>query len=355
MGDRRFNDNTGVATNMQDVNAILDRLSQIEALLQESRLGFHAHTQRTPVYCNRSKGGVWYTLDIKNDMNPIPIESDRLLCYLEGIVIKATTRKKKGECEKFRLYVQGDRPYVLEAGWSTAPKEQSFAKGIVWAIAHMSQEQLKRPVDLQPQPGTEDGVLFCRLFQRGKSLYFDRPTNGEPNWDKVLEQAIANLEKATGRSFREKPEDAHQDEASEEIEQEPVRALEALEAQATGELPFMDMVNQGIARLESLAHARDFYGWMTERSVWQQISAIPAAAELTKKRFEQAIARFVPEDISDVKVAIDAEIMRLKWSHEQFEYKLVEWYNVSTRSRLSGAQLYLLLWRMERQNAHKAF
>jgi hypothetical protein len=43
---------------------------------------------------------------------------DRLTCYLEGLVIKSVTRKKKGECDKFRLYVKGDRLYILEAGWS---------------------------------------------------------------------------------------------------------------------------------------------------------------------------------------------------------------------------------------------
>jgi hypothetical protein len=43
------------------------QLDRIERLLLESRLGFSSGSQRAPVYCNRSKGGLWYTLDKVGD------------------------------------------------------------------------------------------------------------------------------------------------------------------------------------------------------------------------------------------------------------------------------------------------
>ena len=178
------------------------QLDRIERLLLESKLGFSTGSQRVPIYCNRSKGGLWYTLNkVGEEMVPMPIEGDRLTCYLEGLLIKSVTRKKQGECDKFRLYDKGNRSYLLESGWTTVPKEQSFAKGLIWTIAHMSEAQLQQPVILSPHAGNEDGVMFCRVIQDGKSIYIER--NSEPDWDEVLERAIANLEQATGRSFRE--------------------------------------------------------------------------------------------------------------------------------------------------------
>ncbi|MBC7972024.1 MAG: hypothetical protein H7Z11_18185, partial [Verrucomicrobia bacterium] len=142
--------------------------------------------------------------------------------YLEGLLIKSVTRKKQGECDKFRLYVKGDRPYVLESGWSTVPKEQSFAKGLIWTITHMSQQQLQHPIVLNPHPGEEDGVMFCRVIQDSKSIYVER--QGEPDWEDVLERAIVNLEQATGRSFREKPEETLPEETtSDPVAQAPDR------------------------------------------------------------------------------------------------------------------------------------
>jgi hypothetical protein len=91
-------------------NPMASQLDRIERLLLESKLGFSSGSQRVPVYCNRSKGGLWYTLNkVGEEMVPMPIEGDRLTCYLEGLLIKSVTRKKKGECDKFRLYVKGDR------------------------------------------------------------------------------------------------------------------------------------------------------------------------------------------------------------------------------------------------------
>jgi len=315
------------------------QLDRIERLLLESKLGFSSGSQRVPVYCNRSKGGIWYTLDkVGDDLVPMPIEGDRLTCYLEGLLIKSVTRKKKGECDKFRLYVKGDRPYVLESGWSTLPKEQSFAKGLIWTIAHMSQQQLQQPIILNPHPGDEDGVMFCRVIQEGKSIYIER--QGEPDWEEVLERAIANLEQATGRSFREKPEEAPPEETM------PAPLAQVPEP---SEIPFMDGVNQMLNSLDDVEKCRQFYHWITDRAVWKQVNEVPATAAYVKQELAKAIASLAPNDLSPVRTLTDVQLGRLGWEAEKTQNTLFQRYGKRSRSELSVSELYLFLWYLEGQ------
>ncbi|MBW4514631.1 MAG: hypothetical protein KME11_05340 [Timaviella obliquedivisa GSE-PSE-MK23-08B] len=314
------------------------QLDRIERLLLETKLGFSSGSQRVPVYCNRSKGGLWYTLDkVGDDLVPRTIEGDRLTCYLEGLLIKSVTRKKKGECDKFRLYVQGDRPYVLESGWSTLPKEQSFAKSLVWTIAHMTQQQLQQPIILNPHPGEEDGVMFCRMIQEGKSIYVER--QGEPNWDDVLERAIANLEHATGRSFREKPEEA----LLEETPPDPLAQV------PPSEMPLMDRVNHLLKRLDDIEKCRQFYHWITDRAVWKQVNEVPATASSVKQELAKAIANLAPDDLSPVRALTDVQLNRLGWEAEKTQNTLLQRYGKRSRSALGVSELYLFLWYLEGQ------
>lgn len=315
------------------------QLDRIERLLLESKLGFSSGSQRVTVYCNRSKGGLWYTLNkVGDDLVPIPIVGDRLTCYLEGLLVKSVTRKKKGECDKFRLYVKGDRPYVLESGWSTVPKEQSFAKGLIWTIAHLSQQQLQYPIILNPHPGDEDGVLFCRVIQNGKSIYVER--HGEPDWEDILERAIANLEKATGRSFREKPE---------EILSEETMSDSFAQAPEFSEMPFIEGVHHRLSHLNDLEKCRQFYRWITDRPVWKQVNEVPAMASDVKQELARAIATLAPKDLNAVRALTDIQLERLGWAVEKIQDILFQRYGKRSRSELSVSELYLFLWYLEGQ------
>jgi len=314
------------------------QLDRIERLLLESKLGFSSGSQRVPVYCNRSKGGLWYTLDkVGDDLVPMPIAGDRLTCYLEGLLVKSVTRKKKGECDKFRLYVKGDRSYVLESGWSTVPKEQSFAKGLVWTIAHMSQQQLQQPIVLNPHPGDEDGVMFCRMIQEGKSIYVER--HGEPDWEDVLERAIANLEQATGRSFREKIEEAPLGETM----------LDSLAQSPSSEMPFTERLGHRLDRLDDLEKCRQFYHWIIGKVIWKQVNEVPGLAADVKQKLATAIATLAPQDLSAVRSLSDGQLGRLGWTDEKIENTLFQRYGKRSRSELGVSELYLFLWYLEEQ------
>ena len=319
------------------------QLDRIERLLLESKLGFSSGSQRVPVYCNRSKGGLWYTLNkVGDDLIPMPIEGDRLTCYLEGLLVKSVTRKKKGECDKFRLYVKGDRPYVLESGWSTLPKEQSFAKSLVWTIAHMSLQQLQQPIILNPHPGDEDGVMFCRMIQEGKSIYVER--QGEPDWEEILRQAIANLEQATGRSFREKLEESSQEETM------PSPLAQALPSEVSvSEIPFVERVNHRLNRLDNLEKCRQFYHWIISKAVWKQVNEVPALAANAKQGLALAIADHAPQGLGTVHILTDGQLERLGWTVERTESILFQRYGKRSRLDLSVSELYLFLWYLEEQ------
>jgi hypothetical protein len=315
------------------------QLDRIERLLMEQKLGFSSGTQRIPIYCNRSKGGLWYTLERNgDDMVPTTIEGDRLTCYLEGLIIKSVTRKKKGDCDKLRLYVKGDRPYVLESGWSTLPREQSFAKAIIWTIAHMTKAQIQNPIVLNPHPGNEDGVLFCKIFQGKKSLYFER--NEEPDWDAILEMAIVNLETATGRSFREKTEDPEPQESS---------TGNFTEAQAIEGIGVMDMFNRQLAATTSIKDCRLFCQWVKTPAVWKQISEVPAAASFAQQKLREAISTHAPADLRDVQMDIAIQVDRLGWDEAQVQQFVKNKYGKGGRSELDAAEHFLFLWHLEGQ------
>jgi len=189
------------------LDQLKQQLDRIEQTLEASQLGFIQTDKIKIVYCNRANGGLWYGLEISSSATLIPkiIEAESLRCRLQGIAVRTATREGE-ECEKFSLYVQGDRRYVLESGWSTVKGKNSFAQGLVWAIASMTPEQLKRPVVLTPRPGTKSSVLFCRIYQDGESIYPERTE--DLDLEVLLRLAISNLEAASGRSYREKDQES---------------------------------------------------------------------------------------------------------------------------------------------------
>jgi hypothetical protein len=249
------------------------------------------------------------------------------------LLIKSVTRKKKGECDRFRLYVKGDRSYVLESGWSTLPKEPSFAKGLIWTIAHMSQQQVQQPIILNPHPGEEDGVMFCRVIQEGKSIFVER--HGEPDWEDILERAIANLEQATGRSFREKLE---------EVPTEETMSDSLAQAPDLSEIPFMDGVNQMLDSLDDVEKCRQFYHWVTDRAVWKQVNEVPETASYVKQELAKAIVNLAPHDLSTIRTLTDVQLDRLGWEGEKTQNTLFQRYGKRSRSELSVSELYSFLW-----------
>lgn len=156
------------------LTAILLELQKANA----PKLGFTEPPTPVWIYANRSNGCNWYRV---KDGNPEPIAHLALTGYLEKVEIEMVERRNK-EAEKFRLYLKGDRPYVVESG-----KDTHFTKGIVAALALMTPSQLKQPITIMPQAGSDDSVLFCKIFSAGQGIF--APYGEDTNWKNVGKMA----------------------------------------------------------------------------------------------------------------------------------------------------------------------
>jgi hypothetical protein len=155
-----------------------------------------------------------------------------------------------------------------------------------------------------------------------------------------MSKAIANLEQATGRSFREKPEEA----LPEETPSDPLA-----QAPEPSEMPFMDGVNQMLNGLDDIEKCRQFYYWITDRAVWKQVNEVPETASYVKQELAKAIASLAPDNLSDVRTLTDVQLGRLGWEIEKTQNTLFQRYGKRSRSELSVSELYLFLWYLEGQ------
>jgi len=155
-------------------------LRQILAKLDAPQLGLHDGAGAMRIYANRSNGCLWYTV---TDGAVIPISQTALTAYLTDISFPKLERRGR-ETVKMQAFFQGDRPYVLEAG-----HDSNFSKGFLSAIAQLTSTQLQHPITIAPQAGSDDSVLFCRVFAQGeliRGLYGE-----ETDWRTVARAAIA--------------------------------------------------------------------------------------------------------------------------------------------------------------------
>ncbi|WP_242055943.1 hypothetical protein [Nostoc flagelliforme] len=67
------------------------------------------------------------------------------------------------------------------------------------AVASLTPQQLYSHVTLQPQPGNDDSVLFCRLWV-GSELVM-ASYNEETNWREISKQALAVTKAANEMVF----------------------------------------------------------------------------------------------------------------------------------------------------------
>jgi hypothetical protein len=165
-------------------------LQQILAQMNAPKLGLHDAAGGMKIYCNRSNGCLWYRLQ---DGQPVPIQQTALTGYLVNLEFSKVERRGK-ECCKLLMTIQGDRPYLLEAG-----HDSHFSKGLLCAVASMPPTVLQRPITLSPQPGEDDSVLFCRVFSGGELIRtsYDDSTD----WRSCAQAAIAAVRAAVNKAF----------------------------------------------------------------------------------------------------------------------------------------------------------
>jgi hypothetical protein len=143
------------------------------------------------VFCNRSKGGLWYSLDA--DSKPVVIEHEAITGYILKLEFVEVERRK-ADTLKLRIHLRADKLYVLESG-STS----NFAKGVLSAIAKMSPNDLMEPITFVPVPSTEsEEVLFCNLYLGSHQVMGEY--NSQTDWEAVNHRAIAVVNEANGHS-----------------------------------------------------------------------------------------------------------------------------------------------------------
>ncbi len=166
-------------------------LTLILSALDKPQLGFHSDAGTCFVYCNRQHGCLWYTLD--GDRKPQPITHSALTGYLRSLKFEKCQRRGL-ECHKLLTTIQGDRLYCLESG-----HDSHFSKGLLAAVATLTPQHLLNPITIQPQPGDDDSVLFCRLWvgsELVKAAYSE-----DTDWRETAKTALAVVKAATEMPF----------------------------------------------------------------------------------------------------------------------------------------------------------
>jgi hypothetical protein len=164
-------------------------LKQLIASINKPKLGLHSDAGSCKIYCNRQHGGLWYKLNGE----PSAVPQTALTGYLKELRFENTERRKKETC-KLLITIQADRTYILESGYDT-----HFSKCILAAIATLTPQQLYSPITLQPQPGTDENVLFCRVWVESELVMASY--NEQTNWREIWEQALAVTKAALEMAF----------------------------------------------------------------------------------------------------------------------------------------------------------
>ena len=173
---------------------IAQELRKINETLAPAKqtLGFgDAPKNQMYIFCNRKNGGVWYSLDEKSQ--PVNIEAQALTGYIRKIEFKETVRRNE-KSHKLHCYIEADQLYVLEGSASA-----HFSKGLLNALAMLTSEQLKQPLQLVPQPSTENPeVLFCNVYLDDKQVF--APYDDQTDWKRISRTAIDNVKAANGEA-----------------------------------------------------------------------------------------------------------------------------------------------------------
>ncbi|SRR5579883_2025272 len=161
-------------------------LQELIASINKPKLGLHSDAGMVFIYCNRSNGSLWYTLD--SNRQPRAISQSALTGYLKVLRFEKVKRRGK-QCHKLIAVVEADRLYQLESG-----HDSHFSKGLLSAVASLTPQHLRCPITIEPQPGSDDSVLFCRLWF-GSHLV-KAPYGEATSWRDVAVKAIANCKAA---------------------------------------------------------------------------------------------------------------------------------------------------------------
>jgi hypothetical protein len=171
-------------------NALLLQVIDLLTTQDAPTLGFGNSPRPQYVYCNRTNGGNWYTLNDARE--PVSIPHTALTGIVEGLRFEEVERRGKGTW-KTHLTVRADKTYILECG-----SDSQFSKGILAGLASLTPAQLRQPITIEPQPHEEDEILlFCRIYVGGERV--NAPYNGSTDWRAIARKALDGVKAATGK------------------------------------------------------------------------------------------------------------------------------------------------------------
>lgn len=179
---------------------ISDQLGVVAAAVKAATapapaVGFGVSPRPTVVYCNRTKGGVWYTLEYPaGGGEPVAVDIPErcLTARLRGLTFPKREHRNK-EHIKMCLHVDAGRHYILETGHDTM-----LAKCLYADIASMTVEQLMQPVTIELRAADTDTVIFSKIYTSDGN-----PVNSDALKDASLRSnvdlALDKLNRATGQ------------------------------------------------------------------------------------------------------------------------------------------------------------
>jgi hypothetical protein len=160
-------------------------LEKILAELQsqdKASLGFCDPPVTRTIYANRQYPDcLWYFWNGGTGKHE-PIAQ----CAIRGVVENVSIEQKefRGKPDhKLNVLIKADKSYKIQFGLET-----ETAKGILWTLANISDEDLSGPLTIAVEPGETEQVLFTKVYKGSQSLYFER--SGEINWKKVANQVV---------------------------------------------------------------------------------------------------------------------------------------------------------------------
>jgi len=154
------------------------------------------------VYCNRTKGGLWFTVS-----NGEPVKVDAVSFQskpggLRGLnIYEANRGGKDGWKVGLLLEDENSQVYKFETGSGT-----SFARGMLWAIASLSPEQAQNgQIGINPTPAdpaktkssNPGSILYCNMLCDGVELPIFMG-EGRPDWQQIAQIALS---KANGYDY----------------------------------------------------------------------------------------------------------------------------------------------------------
>lgn len=146
------------------------------------------------VYCNRSKGGLWYVVEDGKEINLEARSFRSVKGGLKGLTLHEAERGGKSTW-KLGLILEGDddQIYRFETGVGSV-----FCRGMLFAIASMTPEQIEGEIGLNPTPADPakmdsayaKSILYCNMFVNGVEVG-SYPGGMDVDWQQLAQQALS--------------------------------------------------------------------------------------------------------------------------------------------------------------------